>query len=110
MGITLQIDLTNRWLYFIIVLIIISIIGFGVIAYNSGASPSVMGHSVEELEGVEIEIFQCPYGTDGWNPGGSWASYGCNGQISNYSVCRNIEFPHEQIRNCTPIGKLKVFP
>ena len=37
--------------------VLIFLIGVGfVVAYNSGASPNVMGHSFEELEGVQARI------------------------------------------------------
>ena len=47
---TIKINLTNRWLYTLIAIGILAIIGVGVYAYNSGLSPSVMGHSAEELD------------------------------------------------------------
>ncbi len=44
-----EINLTNKWLYSLIVVGIVFVLGIGVYAYNSGLSPSVMGHSAEEI-------------------------------------------------------------
>jgi hypothetical protein len=53
-GVTIQINFSNRWLYTFIVLGILAIIGVGVYAYNPTntppANPSVMGHSVNEID------------------------------------------------------------
>lgn len=55
-----------------------------------------------------ITVYQCPNGTGGWNPGGAWGSYGCQGQISSRSTCKNIEYPNQQTRNCTLLGKILI--
>ena len=57
---------------------------------------------------VSINIYQCPNGKGGWNPGGSWGSYGCQGQISSVSTCQNIEYPNVQNRPCTLLGKVLI--
>ena len=49
-NINLKINLTNRWLYSLIAIGILAIIGVGVYAYNSGLSPSVMWHSAGERD------------------------------------------------------------
>lgn len=52
--INIQIQKKDLWL---LAAIMIFLVGVGyVIAYNSGSSPSVMGHSAEELEGVQRRI------------------------------------------------------
>jgi hypothetical protein len=45
----IQINFSNKWLYTFIVIGILAIIGIGVYAYG-GSEPSVMGHSLGELE------------------------------------------------------------
>ena len=57
---------------------------------------------------VSVNIYQCPVGTGGWNPGGLWGSYGCQGQISSASTCQNVEFPHIQNRACTYLGRVLI--
>jgi hypothetical protein len=47
-----EINFTNRWLYSFIVFGIVLIAAFGVFAYNSGKSPSVMGHTADEIDGL----------------------------------------------------------
>ena len=44
----IQINMSDRLFYVLVVVGVMSLLGVGVYAYNSGASPSVMGHSVEE--------------------------------------------------------------
>ncbi len=46
----LEVNLTNRWLYTVLLAIVLLVVGGIVYAYNSGAAPSVMGHSGEEIE------------------------------------------------------------
>ena len=54
MGINIHIEKKDLWL---LSAIVVFLVGAGyVIAYRSGASPSVMGHSAEELEGVQAKI------------------------------------------------------
>jgi len=58
MVIKIQINLTNKWLYSLIALGILLVFGVGVYAYNVNyvASPgnaSVMGHTLDEIEGLE---------------------------------------------------------
>ncbi len=55
-----------------------------------------------------VNIYQCPSWTNGWNPGGAWASYWCQWQISSSSTCSNIEYPNTQTRNCTYIWILTI--
>jgi len=53
-GIKIQIQLTNKWLYFLVGVLIISVLGVGVWAYNSagtGGNPAIMGHSADEISG-----------------------------------------------------------
>ncbi len=56
MAIKFEINLTNKWLYSLIIIGVLLILGVGVWAYNSGTSPDVMGHSFEELEEVQKQI------------------------------------------------------
>jgi hypothetical protein len=56
-----------------------------------------------------VTIYKCPKGTNGWNPGGAWASYGCQGQISTEAQCTNIEFPNKQNLDCTRLGTIRLF-
>lgn len=50
MSINIQIEKKHLWLL-VSVMVFLLAVGY-VIAFNSGASPSIMGHSAEELEGV----------------------------------------------------------
>jgi len=50
MAIKFEITMTNKWLYSLMAFGILMSLGIGVWAYNSGATPNVMGHSGEELE------------------------------------------------------------
>ncbi len=43
---------SNKTFYTLVVIGILIVTGIGVYAYNSGMSPSVMGHSADEIEGV----------------------------------------------------------
>jgi len=61
------------------------------------------------IDARPIPIYQCPVGTGGWNPGGQWGSYGCQGQISTSSTCINIEYPNSQPRACTAIGSIRPY-
>ncbi len=56
-----------------------------------------------------INIYQCPNGTNGWNPGGKWGFYGCKGQLSSVAQCVNIEYPHSQTLDCELIGTIRVY-
>jgi len=56
-----------------------------------------------------VVVYQCPAGTQGWNPGGNWASYGCQGQISTSSTCTNIEYPNNQVLSCTALGSIRPY-
>lgn len=57
-----------------------------------------------------VEIYQCPMGTNGYNPGGAWASYGCQGQISSQKYCQNKwSGNRKQNRECKRIGRLVAF-
>jgi len=57
-----------------------------------------------------VPVFRCPTGkSPGWGPGGACGSYGCEGQISTNSTCKNIEYPHEDVRACEPIGSLRLY-
>jgi hypothetical protein len=55
-----------------------------------------------------VTLYKCPVGTGGWNPGGAWGSYGCQGQISAHSQCTNIEYPNVQNRDCNELGTFKL--
>jgi len=49
-GLNLNINFSNRWIYFLVTLGIFAIIAVGVHAYNSNpANPAVMGHSMNEI-------------------------------------------------------------
>lgn len=49
--------LTNRWLYTLIVFLVLVIISVGVYAYNSGYNdPSVLGHSADEIEEADPKV------------------------------------------------------
>lgn len=61
------------------------------------------------IDAPPIAVYQCPSGTDGWNPGGQWGSYGCQGQISTDSTCINREHPNVQVRHCKPIGAIRPY-
>lgn len=56
-----------------------------------------------------VTIYKCPKGTNGWNPGGQWGSYGCQGQISTQPECTNIEYPNRQNLQCDKLGTLRLF-
>lgn len=56
-----------------------------------------------------VTVYQCPNGTNGWNPGGAWGFYGCQGQITTSSTCTNLEYPNRQTLNCTTLGILRLF-
>jgi len=54
-GITIQIQLTNKWLYFLAGVLIVSVFSMGVWAYNAngiGGNASIMGHSADEIAGL----------------------------------------------------------
>jgi hypothetical protein len=53
--INIKINFSNRWLYFLITLGILAIVGVGVWAYGT-SSPSTFGHSIGELEGVQARV------------------------------------------------------
>lgn len=126
MTIKLEINLTNKWLYSLIIISVLFIVSAGVWAYNSGKSPNVMGHSGEEIEvtidgqtkslndvfngGTNVDVYKCPIGTNGWHPGGDWGYYGCQGQLTTNPICTNIESPNYQTRNCTYLGKMRIYP
>lgn len=61
------------------------------------------------MDARPVAIYLCPSGTSGWNPGGDWGSYGCQGQVSTDSKCVNIEYPHRQVRECMPIGAIRPY-
>ncbi len=48
----IQINMSNKSFYSLIVFGVLILAGIGVYAYNSGADPSVMGHSIDEIEGL----------------------------------------------------------
>lgn len=69
-----------------------------------------LAQSIRKIETAPtVFVYQCPNGTQGWNPGGAWGSYGCTGQITTNSTCSNIEYPHVQVLSCTPLGNLRRF-
>lgn len=65
--INLKIYLTNRWLYTLIALLIITIISIGIYAFG-GDNPSYVGHSAGELEEAD-PLFSASSVADGvnWN-------------------------------------------
>lgn len=67
-----------------------------------------LAQSVRRIETAPtVNVFQCPSGTQGWNPGGAWGFYGCTGQITTSPTCSNIEYPHVQTLNCAPLGAMR---
>jgi hypothetical protein len=55
-GMKIEINLTNKWLYSLIVVVSVLLLGVGVWAYQNGmmnGQPSVVGHSAGEIE-VEL--------------------------------------------------------
>lgn len=70
---------------------------------------SDLSNRVAAIEGLKsVTVYQCPKGTEGWNPGGAWGYYGCQGQITTSASCINIEYPHQQPRNCTALGQMLI--
>jgi len=62
-GIEIKIKLSNRWLYFLVVIGILLIVGIGVWAYGT-SDPSTFGHTASEISGLEdLSIEVCPSGT-----------------------------------------------
>ncbi len=63
---------------------------------------------------VSIDVWRCQDSTtcdDGQVVTGSWASYGCLGQVTSVSVCRQMWFnggSRNCINACTYIGKLRI--
>ena len=49
----INLSMSNKLFYTLIVVSVIGLLSVGVYAYNSGVAPSVMGHSAEEIEGIE---------------------------------------------------------
>ena len=47
-GLQIKINLTNRWLYALITIGILMVVGVGVYAYGT-SNPSIFGHSVNEV-------------------------------------------------------------
>ena len=45
-----QISISNKLFYFLVVVGVLVLMGIGVYAYHSGVSPSVMGHGVNEID------------------------------------------------------------
>lgn len=67
-----------------------------------------LAQSIRRIESAPIvSVYQCPNGSNGWNPGGSWGFYGCKGQITTSPTCDNIEYPYRQVLECTPLGNLR---
>ena len=50
MTIKLEINITNKWLYSLLIICILLVLSIGVLAYKSGQSPNILGHSGEEIE------------------------------------------------------------
>ncbi|MBU0959218.1 MAG: hypothetical protein KKB31_04720 [Nanoarchaeota archaeon] len=53
---SVNINISNKAVYTLITLAIVLVIAIGINAYNSGGPPSTMGHSIEEIEGVQAKI------------------------------------------------------
>jgi len=49
------INIGRKEAVFFLVFVLIAFSAFVVVAYNSGSTPDVMGHSVDEIEGVSKE-------------------------------------------------------
>ena len=80
MAIKIEINITNKWLYSLMVIGIFLVLGVGVLAYNSDmrvGNPPVMGHSAGEInvenstggivslqdtldEGILTDVYKCP--------------------------------------------------
>ena len=71
-SINLNIKISNRWLYAIVVLIVLLILGLSVWAYGTNV-PSTMGHSFGELEGVQSTLPSCSTGQVLQRVGSSWS-------------------------------------
>jgi hypothetical protein len=74
---------------------------------------NVKNQTQEAIDGIihakTLPVYQCPVGTAGWNPGGAWGSYGCQGQLSTTNSCQNYEYPSHQERDCPAVGVLRLF-
>ena len=80
-GLNLHIHLSNRWLYTLIAIGIISILGVVVYAYGT-SNPSAFGHSINELE-------RCSSGQMLRTSGGSWVC--TNSNVIIYRMNRACE-------------------
>jgi len=91
----LQINLTNRWLYTLIVFFSLVVIGVGVYAYGT-SNPATFGHSAGELEGVCLsDGTNCPSLNGG---GGSlWSQTGSNIYYNTGNVGIGTTTPSEKL-------------
>lgn len=55
-GLKIEINLTNKWVYSLVFFGVILFLGVFIFAYNSGKSPSVIGHTAEEIDGLDEYI------------------------------------------------------
>ena len=55
---------------------------------------------------TQVQMYQCPGVTS--LGGGSWAFYGCQGQLSSTATCHEIEYPTQKDFPCTPVGKMSL--
>jgi hypothetical protein len=72
---------------------------------------TIAANAISAINGANaVSVYKCPTGnTPGWNPGGAWGSYGCQGQLSSSATCKNIEWPNEEVRTCSPIGLMRLY-
>jgi hypothetical protein len=94
---------------------------FGSVGWNSPSDPNadhwgfVTNGSIWAGEGLSVangsingtRLYKCPLShscDNGTRIDGSWASYGCDGQISQVSYCVNVWWGPAQCSNaCTPL-------
>jgi len=105
MAIKLEINMTNKWLYSLIAVGVLLALGVGVYAYNSGGSPSVFGHSADEISGLP-NFTSMDYVIENWNSpdGTSWYRKYKSGWIEQGGISSPlvdgyivVNLPHELI-------------
>lgn len=57
-----------------------------------------------------LAVYICPSGTIA-SYNAAWMYVGCNGQLSSENTCRNVWYDAPvEVRQCAPIGSLRLFP